>query len=228
MALTGCRGDEELPGAPRLGLFGGTFDPIHIGHLIVAEEARARLRLDRVIFVPARESPLKRTGTFFSAEDRLRMVELAIEGNLYLQASRADLDRVGPSYSVDTLHALRETYGSGAQFFFVMGLDSLATFGAWHRPEEIVRLARLAVISRPGVELDWGSLEAEISGIREATEIIDTLQIGISSTDIRERLRRGLPIRYQVPAAVEAHIRTLYVGLDAVRASAHPSHRATL
>ena len=193
----------------RLGVFGGTFDPIHVGHLIVAEEALARLSLDRVVFVPARVSPLKLPGTHFTAEDRVQMVELAIRDNPRFQVSRVDVDRTGPSYTLDTLRTLYEQHGEACELFFVMGLDSLATFHAWHRPKEIISLSRLVVVSRPGSSVDWEALERNVPGIRRATELIDTLQIGISSTDIRERMARGLPIRYRVPEAVEEYIREL-------------------
>ena len=191
----------------RLGIFGGTFDPVHLGHLIVAEEAGARLALDRVIFTPARLSPFKMSSTFFSAQDRFRMVELAIADNPHFSVSPVELARTAPSYTVDTIRALRARHGERAALFFVMGLDSLVGFAAWHRPEEIIRLARLIVINRPGVSVDWSDLERAVPGIRQASEVIDTVNIGISSTDIRERLRQGLPIRYQVPDAVESYIR---------------------
>ncbi len=190
----------------RLGIFGGTFDPIHIGHLIVAEEARAQLDLDRVLFVPARVSPLKPEGTFFSPAERLRMVELAIKDNPHFSVSRIDLGREGPSYTVDTLSTIRHELHDEVQLFFIMGVDALKTLNSWYRPEDIIRMARLVVISRPGAKVDLEALEENLPGISESTDIIDTLQIGISSTDLRSRLKQGLPIKYQVPAPVEAFI----------------------
>ncbi|MBM3190748.1 MAG: nicotinate (nicotinamide) nucleotide adenylyltransferase, partial [Chloroflexi bacterium] len=155
---------DLAPSAPirRLGVLGGTFDPIHIGHLIVAEEARARLGLDRVLFVPANLSPLKAGSTFFSGEERYHMVRLAIEGNPHFAVSRVDLDRTGPSYTVDTLRAIQAEYGPSVQLYFIIGMDALETFAAWHRPEEIIRLTRLVVVSRPGHGADWATLEAEV------------------------------------------------------------------
>lgn len=199
---------DLAPSAPirRLGVLGGTFDPIHIGHLIVAEEARARLGLDRVLFVPANLSPLKAGSTFFSGEERYHMVRLAIEGNPHFAVSRVDLDRTGPSYTVDTLRAIQAEYGPSVQLYFIIGMDALETFAAWHRPEEIIRLTRLVVVSRPGHGADWAALEAEVPGIAAVTDVLPTLAIGISSTDIRQRILQGLPIRYQVPASVEAFI----------------------
>lgn len=190
----------------RLGIFGGTFDPIHIGHLIVAEEARARLDLDHVLFVPARVSPLKPEGTFFSPAERLRMVKLAIEDNPHFSVSRIDLGREGPSYTVDTLRTIRQELCDEAQLFFIMGADALKTLNSWYRPEDIIRMTRLIAISRPGAQVDLKALEENVPGVSEATDIVDTLQIGISSTDLRSRLKQGLPIKYQVPAPVEAFI----------------------
>jgi nicotinate-nucleotide adenylyltransferase len=190
----------------RLGVFGGTFDPVHIGHLIVAEEARAHLDMDRVLFIPARVSPLKPEGTLFSAAERLRMVELAIESNPHFSVSKVDLGREGPSYTVDTLRIIRDELDGDLELFFIMGADALETLNAWYHPQDIIGMTRIVAISRPGVELDLGALEQYLPGISEATDVIDTLQIGISSTDLRSRLERDLPIKYQVPAAVETFI----------------------
>ena len=201
-----------LAGAPathRIGLYGGTFDPIHIGHLIIAEEARASLQLDRVVFIPARVSPLKRDGTLFSAEERCQMVALAIADNPAFCLSRTDVDREGPSFTVDTLRAMRAEYGPGAELFFVMGMDSLVTLRRWRNPEEIIRLARIIAISRPGYEPDMVALERDVPGISQVTDILPSLQVGISSTELRRRIQASLPIRYQVPDSVEAFIRQI-------------------
>lgn len=190
----------------RLGVFGGTFDPVHIGHLIVAEEARAHLDLDCVLFIPARVSPLKPEGTLFSAAERLRMVELAIEGNPHFGVLTIELGREGPSYTVDTLRTIRDALDDDIQLFFIMGADALENIRAWYRPRDIISMARIVAISRPGAKVRLEALERNLPGISEATDIIDTLQIGISSTDLRSRLGRGLPIKYQVPASVETFI----------------------
>ncbi|MFH1085316.1 MAG: nicotinate-nucleotide adenylyltransferase, partial [Chloroflexota bacterium] len=182
-------------------------DPIHLGHLILAEEARAALRLDRVVFIPARVSPLKREGTFFSAEERCHMVALAIADNAAFGLSRSDVEREGPSFTVDTLRVLQAEFGPAAELFFIMGMDSLATLRHWRQPEEIIRLARLVVISRPGYAPDLVALERDIPGISQATYLLPCLQIGISSTELRRRIQAGEPIRYQVPDSVEAYIR---------------------
>jgi len=118
----------------RLGVFGGTFDPIHIGHLIIAQEACDRLRLDRVLFVPARESPLKGESTFFTAEQRMEMVRAAVAADPRFGVSSIDLERPAPSYTVDTLRLLSEEWGPDARLYFILGVDSLLTFGYWYRP----------------------------------------------------------------------------------------------
>jgi len=207
MALRTSSSPAKEPAAIKLGLLGGTFDPIHIGHLIIAEEARACLGLERVLFVPAKVSPFKLQSTFAPAEDRLRMVELAIAENPHFGISRVDLERRGPSFTVDTLRALRQEYGPATRLYFILGLDTLAGIRHWRSPEEVIRLARLVAVQRPGFTVDWEALERALPGLRAATEVITTIHLGISSTDIRDRLRQGRPIRYQVPAAVERYIR---------------------
>jgi nicotinate-nucleotide adenylyltransferase len=185
---------------------GGTFDPIHIGHMIVAEEARVCLALDGVLFVPARISPLKQEdGTLFSAEERWQMVKLAIADNPHFSASRVDLDRHGPSYTVDTLRQLKAIHRP-ASIHFILGADSLRSLREWRQPEEIAQLARLVAISRPGYSLGLEELDRDIPGLAAATDVLETLEIGISSSDIRRRLRQGLPIAYQVPRDVERFI----------------------
>ena len=129
----------------RLGVFGGTFDPIHIGHLIIAQEACERLALDRVLFVPARVSPLKQDGTMFTPEQRLEMTRAAVEPDPRFVCSTLDIERPGPSYTVDTLRLLHDQFQGKATLHFVLGADSLLAFAHWYRPNEIIRLARLAV-----------------------------------------------------------------------------------
>jgi len=190
----------------RIGVFGGTFDPVHIGHLVAAEEARACLSLERVIWIPARISPHKLGEIPASGEDRYRMVCLALQGDPAFEVSRVDLDRAGPSYTVDTLHMLQAQYGASTQLYFIMGADSLMSFRVWHRPDEILHLARLVVVSRPGFAPDLTALERDLPGITRATDMLNTVNLDISATDLRLRIRQGRPIRYQVPAAVERYI----------------------
>jgi len=191
----------------RLGVFGGTFDPVHIGHLIIAEEARVRMALDRVLFVPAKVSPHKLGHTFAPGRDRLRMLELAVGDNAHFLVSDVDLRREGPSFTVATLRSIGNQYGPQTRLFFIMGTDSLCGLNTWHRSQEILRLTRIIAVSRPGFNLDWPVLEDQVPGVSSATDLLETISLGISSTDIRSRLQQGLPIRYQVPATVESYIR---------------------
>ncbi|NLX36435.1 MAG: nicotinate (nicotinamide) nucleotide adenylyltransferase [Chloroflexi bacterium] len=188
----------------RLGVFGGTFDPIHIGHLIIAQEACERLSLDRVLFVPARVSPLKGDGTLFTAEQRTEMVRAAIAADPRFVVSTIDLERPAPSYTVDTLRLLQEEWGPDTQLYFILGVDSLLTFGYWYRPDEIIRLARLAVISRPGYEPDLIGLDQVLPGLAAATDLVESVHIGISSTELRRRLQEGASVRYFVNEPVWA------------------------
>jgi len=192
--------------APRLGLFGGTFDPIHLGHLVIAEEARAVLRLDRILFIPARRSPLKAAGPIAADDQRLAMLERAIAGQPAFTVSRVDLDRPGPSYTVDTLALLGAERGDKAVLWLILGADALVDLPAWREPAAILEAARLAVFERPGHAIDLEALEAALPGSGLRVDRIPTPLIGISASDLRDRVAAGRPIRYQVPAAVEDYI----------------------
>ncbi|MDH7488977.1 MAG: nicotinate-nucleotide adenylyltransferase [Anaerolineae bacterium] len=197
----------------RLGVFGGTFDPVHYGHLVAAEEVRYRLRLDKVLFVPAGMPPHKLDHDITPTRHRVAMLELAIASNPGFALSRVDIDRHGPCYTVDTLALLHEEYGPGAELFFLMGMDSLADILTWKDPERLIRLARIVVVGRPGFQADVDELDKVLPGAAERICIVDTPLMEVSSSDIRQRVREGAPIRYQVPEAVEAYIRAhrLYV-----------------
>jgi len=191
----------------RLGVFGGTFDPIHHGHLVAADEVRARLNLDKVLFVPAGMPPHKLDQDISPTRHRLAMLQLAIASNPGFALSRVDLDRHGPCYTVDTLALLHDEFGPGTQLFFLMGMDSLADILTWRNPERLIRLAQIVVVGRPGFEADVTELDKVLPGAAERITIVDTPLMEVSSSDIRQRVREGLPIRYQVPEAVEAYIR---------------------
>ncbi len=198
----------------RLGVFGGTFDPVHYGHLVAAEEVRYRLGLDKVLFVPAGTPPHKLDQDITPTRHRLAMLELAIASNPGFAISRVDIDRHGPCYTVDTLALLHQEYGPGAELYFLMGMDSLADILTWKDPERLIRLARIVVVGRPGFQADVDELDKVLPGAAERICIVDTPLMEVSSSDIRQRVREGAPIRYQVPEAVEAYIRAhrLYVG----------------
>jgi nicotinate-nucleotide adenylyltransferase len=188
----------------RIGLLGGTFDPPHFGHLLAAQEVAWHLRLDRVLFLPARQNPLKRGEATTPAERRLEMVGLAIADNPQFGVSRQDLDRPGPSYTADLLRSVAAT---DRQLFFVVGADILPELPRWREPAEILRLACLVVVSRPGSPRpDQEGLERLLPGLRDRVEVIDIPGVAIASRDLRERVRRGQPIRYLTPRSVERYI----------------------
>lgn len=191
--------------AARLGIFGGTFDPPHHGHLIIATEVRHALALDRVLFLPAGRPPHKRGAAVSPAEHRVSMTRLAIAGDPTFALCLDDVERGGPSYTADTLEALARQY-PGAKLFFLMGEDSLRDLPTWRAPARILRAARLAVAARPGIATDLTALERLLPGISARVAFVPTPEIGIAARDLRARVAAGRPIRYQVPPAVEAYI----------------------
>jgi len=208
--VSGCNG-----GVRRLGVMGGTFDPPHYAHLVLAETARVQLQLDHILFVPAQQPPHKVPQPTSSAHHRTAMVEAAIASNPAFSLSRVDLDRSGPSYTAGTLALLHQAF-PGAELFFLMGGDSLAELHTWHNPAGVVRQARLVVMHRSGWEVDLARLEQVLPGIGERLLWLDVPRLDISSTDLRRRVRQGLPIRYLVPPGVDDYIRThrLHIGED--------------
>jgi nicotinate-nucleotide adenylyltransferase len=190
----------------RRGIFGGTFDPPHLGHLIMAESARAVLDLHEVVFVPAAQPPHKQGRTIQPAADRLAMVRLAIASNPHFALSTLELERTGPNYTVETLRLLRQQWGEQVELYFIMGLDSLIDLPLWYQPQEIIKLARLAVITRPGYQADLMSLETALPGVQERVALVPSPLIGISSTELRRRVFQGETITYLVPQMVEGYI----------------------
>lgn len=192
----------------RLGVMGGTFDPPHIGHLIAAQEAALALDLERVLFVPAGVQPLKIGEPVSPAEHRVRMVELAIAGNPCFELSRADVDRPGPSYTVDLLALLRGQLGPQAELHFIVGADSLAELPTWKDPVRILQLSRLVAVPRPGYPLvPPEDLGLPLALARERVVCIRAPGVDLSATELRARVAQSKPIRYLVPEAVEAYIR---------------------
>lgn len=185
----------------RIGVFGGTFDPPHVGHVAVAEDARSRLGLDRVLFVPAHVSPF-RTGEagITDPELRLRMTKSAVRGHPGLSVDRLELDRDPPSWTVDTLRALR-TLMPDAELFLLLGVDQWGSFGRWKDVGEIAELATVAVMARDG--LDPSEVDPGVPpDVDVAWHPVDVRRVDVSSTDIRERVRAGESIDDLVPAAV--------------------------
>ncbi len=187
----------------RIGVFGGTFDPPHLGHLVAAQEIHWQLELDRLLLVPAAVPPHKRDREVSAGAVRLEMLRAAAGDDPRFEVSDAELRRGGASYSVDTLRALHDAYGgpppaAGIELFLAMGADQAAEFDTWREPDAIAELAALALFAREGQAVP------ELPGRRVAHVTVPTLEI--SSTDIRRRVRAGEPIRYLVPEAVEAII----------------------
>jgi len=185
----------------RIGVFGGTFDPPHLGHLALAEWAREQLRLDRVIFMPAARPPHKRRRRISAAADRVAMTRLAVRGNPAFGVSTLEVRRAGPSYTVDTLRALQRTHPRAA-FWLLIGEDSLREFDTWHAPREILRRARLAVAGRPGAR----ATRPRSSAARGRIVWLNNPELQISSSRIRARARAGRSVRYWVPDAVARYI----------------------
>jgi len=192
--------------AVRLGVLGGTFDPPHTGHLVLAEQAREQLTLDRVLWVPAGDPWRKSSVEVSAAEHRCAMVRLAIQDNPAFELCTLEVDRSGPSYSVDTFSTLAETH-RGSELFFILGLDSLRDLPAWREPQRLLGLTRLAVAPRAGERLTEAELEELLPGLAERVAWVEMPRIDISATELRWRAAEGRSLRYQVPAAVEAYIR---------------------
>lgn len=196
----------------QIGVFGGTFDPVHIGHLIMAEAVVEALGLDRLLFVPAQRSPLKADDPSASDDDRLAMLEAAIAGAPRFAVDRVDLDRPPPSYTVDTLRLLAER-NPGAALFFVVGLDSFLDLARWRDPAGIAALAHLAVVDRPGYAASAAERDVRLTAATARLPfllgrwtLVDAPLIDLSATDIRRRAAEGRSIRWRVPDTVAAHI----------------------
>ena len=203
----------------RIGVFGGSFDPIHLGHLILAENCREQANLDQVLFMPCAMSPHKLDGAHGTDRQRLEMLDLAIGGHREFIRSDMEIKRGGVSYTVDTLREL-ETAQPENEWFFLMGADSLESFSTWREPGEILKLAKPIVVSRPGSEpVDLGLLEGVssaqyVESIRELS--VESPLIDISSSNIRERVASSQSIRFLVPRSIEQYIVTqkLYLPKD--------------
>ncbi len=201
-----------------IGIMGGTFDPVHLGHLAVAEESREVLGLERVLFVPARVPPHKPDGAVAGGEDRLAMVRLAIAGNPAFEASRIDLDRPGPSFTADTVALLSAEVrdrGGTPDLTLIMSTETLAGLRTWRDPDRLLRACRVAVVPREDQPLpDAAWLASQFPGLEDRFDLLDGPRLAISSTEIRARVAAGRSIRYLVPDAVERHIHDhgLYAG----------------
>lgn len=190
----------------RIGLLGGTFDPVHLGHLIIAEHAADQLALDQVLFIPARTPPHKRGHSITPVADRIEMVRLAIEGNDRFAFSDLDLRSTTPSYTSELVARAAAEFPA-TEILFIAGADSLRDFPTWHRPEAILQFASLAIARRPGVEIAPPMLDA-LPGLRSRVQLFESPLIEISATAIRQRLGRGQSVRYLVPDTVRRYLET--------------------
>lgn len=189
---------------------GGTFDPVHNGHLVAASEVASRFELDEVVFVPTGQPWQKSNSPVSAAEDRYLMTVIATASNPRFSVSRVDIDRSGPTYTIDTLHDLRARYGEKTELFFITGADALEAILGWHRAAELFALAHFIGVTRPGHALsDRGFPDGSVS-------LVEVPALAISSTDCRARVETGNPVWYLVPDGVVQYIskRSLYVTLD--------------
>ena len=191
----------------KIGVLGGTFDPIHNGHLAVAEQAVARLKLAEVIFMPVGQPWLKIEQRISPPEHRLQMVRLAIADKTYFKMSAMEVERAGPSYTVDTMAELRGQLDAGDELFFILGWGSLAELPLWREPARLIQLCRLVAVPRPGSPTpEFEALERDIPGISRQVILLDKPQIDISASAIRRKVARGLPIQHLVPEPVAEYI----------------------
>ena len=194
--------------ASRTGILGGSFDPIHVGHLRIAEEARLALNLERVTFVPAGLQWMKKGDDVAPAADRLEMVRLATEGNDQFDVSDLEIRRPGPSYTVDTLLSIREQLGANAEVHFILGQDAFAEVHLWSRPSELIELCRFAVMPRvDGPPIDLADMDSRVPGVSLRTDVLhEAPRIDVSSSGLRGRLERGEDVGGLVPDVVVGYI----------------------
>ena len=192
----------------RIGILGGTFDPIHIGHLVLAEEALSKLKLDQIWFIPTGKPWLKESLEITDGFTRLEMVKIATKSNPRFVASSIEIDRSGATYTIDTLRYLKDKLGTETRIYFILGLDTLANFHRWNRPEEILDLCEFVVSNRPGfgnTKILDEQLE-RFESIGSITTLLNIPMLDISGTNLREMIRQGLSIKYRVPDGVEEYI----------------------
>jgi len=188
----------------RLGIMGGTFNPIHHGHLVTAEIVRDEFKLEEVLFVPSGKPPHKGNNNEIAPpEHRWMMTVLAIASNEHFSASAIEIERKGESYTRDTLLELKKVYGEKTEMYFITGADAIAEISTWHKTEDPPKLAKFIAASRPGYKLEWDKIDPRF---RECTCLIEIPALAISSTDIRRRVREGKTIKYLVPEVVEKYI----------------------
>jgi nicotinate-nucleotide adenylyltransferase len=192
----------------RTGVLGGTFDPIHNGHLAIAEEARAYLNLTEVLFLPSGQPWMKSERTISPVNHRIEMIKLAIKGKAFFTLSTIETDQQRPSYSVDTVAKLKAQSAAATILYFILGWDSLAMLPRWKEPSKLIEMCFLVAIPRPGYSRPYmKKLEAEIPGVSKKVILLDKPRIDISATEIRDKVAQGLSIGRLVPEAVALYIK---------------------
>jgi len=191
----------------KIGVYGGSFDPIHLGHLLLAESAREELGLDQVIFVPAKRSPLKPNSSVAGDEHRWKMLLLAIEDNRHFVGSRVELDRKSPSYTVLTMESFAQAY-TKAELWLILGEDTLIDFDHWYQYQRLLQITKIAVGARPGFNVNGkkGVLPQQIRNYAERFEFFSNPLFAVSSREIRERLKNGSSVSYLLLPKVKEYI----------------------
>lgn len=192
----------------RLGIMGGTFNPIHHGHLVMAEEVRNNFKLDKVIFVPTGTPPHKNLGQLASAEDRYLMTVLATMTNLCFEVSSLEIERRGVSYTIDTVREFKQIYGQETQLYFITGADAILSIFTWKNVDALLASCEFIAATRPGYCLS--ELQEKIEAINpdylKHVHLVEVPGIAVSSTDVRQRIKEGKPIKYLLPETVESYI----------------------
>ncbi|MBI2831368.1 MAG: nicotinate-nucleotide adenylyltransferase [Chloroflexi bacterium] len=192
----------------KLGVLGGTFDPVHNGHLIIAEDVKRSLGLDSILFVPAGQPWLRAYKPVASAKDRLEMVRLATAGKPYFDVSSVEIERPGPSYMQETIADLKRKRKAGTEIYLILGWDSIATLTKWKEPQKLVEMCHLVAVHRPGYALpDLLAMEETVPGISRRVIVMEKPEIDISASSIREKIGKGLPVDTLVPKSVADYIR---------------------
>ncbi|MBI5303815.1 MAG: nicotinate-nucleotide adenylyltransferase [Chloroflexi bacterium] len=191
----------------KLGVLGGTFDPPHKGHLLIAHEAVTQLGLTQVLFAPTRQPPHKPQNHVTPIEHRVEMVRLAIAPYPRFVLSRMDVERDGPTYTADTMRLLREQSHDAVELYFIMGMDSLANLLSWHAPAQLIAQCRLAVFKRPGFHANLAEMERALPGITERVVMLNSTMLDIAASDLQKRVSMGESIAAAVPDVVEAYIK---------------------
>ncbi len=190
----------------RVAILGGTFDPIHLGHLAIAADVQHAIQADRVLFVPAAQQPFKVGVPVTPATDRLQMARAAVADNPAFEVSTIEIDRGGVSYTTDTVAQLRELLPA-TELFLIVGADAATDLPRWHQAERLIRLCRVVIVARPGYQVDMNRFYAELPAARERLLLVPGPAFNISASEIRQRIREGRPVRYHLPSAVYTYLR---------------------